>query len=620
MAATAAPATGGLTLPLARIHVPENVRVLNPEHVDALAASIALQGMLVPIVVCPAQAEIASAGFEYELVAGFHRVAAAGKLGLVEAPAVIRDSAGEEADRAVENITRLQLGPAEEAAAVKAMLDKGLTEDGAAQALGWPKARITARIKLLELPEKARELVGTGVIPLSAVDQLRAIGAVSPQLLEVLIDYLDGDPDGHTWATSQLVSDPGRVLGNALHESDSKVFAAYLHQLPSGAVDELRLGKKTTEQLAEAEKLHRQINQYAYGPPPIRFSEQDVDQARAAGVLIELDHSNPIIVDRPLYRELAKGAVKRTVEELREQAERGRAERKQASLRQTGLQPEDPAEDARREHGRRVRQLAEQAHGANLDLGWALMNNLATVNPEDTTVAKFFVYGLLGSDYDGSPYTQSGNLVAELAVRGIRLVIEEFRTDVTKTLKEGSRGKLRIDYGNPKEPEKPIAWLWKFVDGAKTAGDLYGRALVVIAAEQYACRLVVPSSQQFGAKRWPSHRDQAAKALQKLAGPHLPATMKQLERAIAEAGAELRDAQEQARVDSRNPAVATRKASNAEADAGAGEETDSPAEASDQPEQVDDDLIEQLEDGDPSTPAARAGPDGHVYSEAAPGL
>ena len=233
MATTAPTAAGGLTLPLARIHVPENVRALNAEHVDALAASIALQGMLVPIVVCPAQADVAATGFEYELVAGFHRVAAADKLGLVEVPAVIRDSAGEQADRAVENITRLQLGPAEEAAAVQAMLDKGLTEDGAAQALGWPKARVTARVKLLELPEKARELVGAGVIPLSAVDQLRAIGTVSPQLLEVLVDYLDGDQDGHTWAASQLVSDPGYVLGNALRESDSKVFAAYLHQLPS---------------------------------------------------------------------------------------------------------------------------------------------------------------------------------------------------------------------------------------------------------------------------------------------------------------------------------------------------------------------------------------------------
>jgi ParB/RepB/Spo0J family partition protein len=113
MATTAPTAAGGLTLPLARIHVPENVRALNAEHVEALAASIALQGMLVPIVVCPVEADPVATGFEYELVAGFHRVAAADKLGLVEVPAVIRDSAGEQADRAVENITRLQLGPAE---------------------------------------------------------------------------------------------------------------------------------------------------------------------------------------------------------------------------------------------------------------------------------------------------------------------------------------------------------------------------------------------------------------------------------------------------------------------------------------------------------------------------
>jgi ParB family chromosome partitioning protein len=77
MATTAPTAAGGLTLPLARIHVPENVRALNAEHVDALAASIALQGMLVPIVVCPVEADLAATGFEYELVAGFHRVAAA---------------------------------------------------------------------------------------------------------------------------------------------------------------------------------------------------------------------------------------------------------------------------------------------------------------------------------------------------------------------------------------------------------------------------------------------------------------------------------------------------------------------------------------------------------------
>ncbi len=148
----------------------------------------------------------------------------------------------------------------------------------------------------------------------------------------------------------------------------------------------------------------------------------------------------------------------------------------------------------------------------------------------------------------------------------LRLVIEEFRADVTKTLKNGSRGKLRIDYGDPKQPDKPIAWLWKFIDGAQTAGELYGRALVVIAAEQHACRLVVPASQQFAAKRWPSHKDHAAKALAKLAGSHLPATLKQLEKAIAKASAELQKAQEQAYDESRERIVAAQKASALGAD------------------------------------------------------
>lgn len=37
---------------------------------------------------------------------------------------------------------------------------------------------------------------------------------------------------------------------------------------------------------------------------------------------------------------------------------------------------------------------------------------------------------------------------------------------------------------------------------------------------------------------WPSHKDHARKALSKLAGPHLPATLKQVETAVAKAHAE----------------------------------------------------------------------------------
>ena len=42
-------------------------------------------------------------------------------------------------------------------------------------------------------------------------------------------------------------------------------------------------------------------------------------------------------------------------------------------------------------------------------------------------------------------------------------MIDELRTDVTKTRKDGSRGRLRIDYGDYRDPQAALAWLWKFI-------------------------------------------------------------------------------------------------------------------------------------------------------------
>ena len=447
-------------------------------------------------------------------------------------PAVIRDVQTEDADRAVENITRLALNAHEEAKAVKAMLDRGLTEDGAAQALGWPKARVTARVKILELPERAQRLIGEGVIHLAAIDQLRAIGSVAPELLDAVIAYLD---DGNAWAAERLTREPGWVLDAALsHAANGKVFAAYLHSASAHEIAELRLGKKTEQLYADAEKLHKQLDRYAYGPPQIRFTDEDVDQARAAGVLIEFERGRPIIVDRPLYRELVKNAIKRTHDDLEAKAAAAAKEKKTA---RSGTAPADPVTVAKRERDAQLRELTDQAHGANLDLGQALVHSLTTVDPSDIDVARFFVGALLGPDHDGSPYTQGGERIARIAAGGVRLVVDELRTDVTKTRKDGSRGRLRIDYGDHRDPRAALAWLWKYLDGAKTAGELYGRALVVIAAEQHATRLVVPGSQRMPATRWSSHKDIAAKALKKLTGPHVPTTLTRLEQAVKRAHA-----------------------------------------------------------------------------------
>ena len=138
-------AHGQHTIALEQVRVPDNVRDLDADHVDALARSIALQGMLVPIVVRPA-------GDGLELVAGFHRAAAAAQLGMTEIPAVVRDGGTEDADRAVENIARKQLNPYEEARAVKAMLDRGLTDQVVRTCSAGRSTASRRRVKVLACP------------------------------------------------------------------------------------------------------------------------------------------------------------------------------------------------------------------------------------------------------------------------------------------------------------------------------------------------------------------------------------------------------------------------------------------------------------------------------------
>jgi hypothetical protein len=81
---------------------------------------------------------------------------------------------------------------------------------------------------------------------------------------------------------------------------------------------------------------------------------------------------------------------------------------------------------------------------------------------------------------------------------------------------------------------------------------------MVIAAEQHATRLVVPSSQRMPATRWTSHKDIAAKALKKLAGPHTPASLTKLEQAVTRAHAAYDKAETAAREQQRAARQATK--------------------------------------------------------------
>jgi hypothetical protein len=137
---------------------------------------------------------------------------------------------------------------------------------------------VTARANILKLPDIGQQLVGTGAISLSALDNLLAIGDVSPTITQALVDAVAADK----FAGAQIAGNPGWAIGQALRHAGAAAFDAYLNQVHPGDLPALRLGKKTDALVAKAEALHKQLDRYAYGPPPIRFTEAEVDQARAA--------------------------------------------------------------------------------------------------------------------------------------------------------------------------------------------------------------------------------------------------------------------------------------------------------------------------------------------------
>lgn len=161
-----------------------------PENADieGLAASIAAQGVLEPVLVRKREGRL-------EIVAGERRWRAARKAGLETVPVVVREvSDGDLALLAlVENLQRQDLNPIEEAAAFRRLAgDAGLTHEGIAREVGRSRAAVTNALRLLDLTPEVRKQIengrlraaaGRALVPLPAEEQRRlAEEAVSRDL------------------------------------------------------------------------------------------------------------------------------------------------------------------------------------------------------------------------------------------------------------------------------------------------------------------------------------------------------------------------------------------------------------------------------------------------------
>jgi ParB family chromosome partitioning protein len=211
--------------------------VFDEDALAELVYSIKEIGLLQPVVV-------RRAPDGYELIAGERRLRASKLAGLVEIPAIIRDTDDDDLlrDALLENLHRANLNALEEAAAYEQLLaDFGCTQEELARRIGRSRPQVSNTLRLLKLPAHVQRRVAAGVLSagharaLLSLDSPEAMDALAQRIVaeglsvrsvEELILLGDGDgkkrerkaraPKPREHGIADLVDDVARRLSDGL--------------------------------------------------------------------------------------------------------------------------------------------------------------------------------------------------------------------------------------------------------------------------------------------------------------------------------------------------------------------------------------------------------------------
>lgn len=128
--------------------------------IEELSASIKEKGIIQPLVV-------RNTNSGYEIIAGERRWRAAQRAGLTKVPIIIKEATDREVLELalIENLQREDLNPIEEASAYSQLIqDFGLTHEEVSSRIGKDRSTITNQLRLLRLPEEAKQALVEGEI------------------------------------------------------------------------------------------------------------------------------------------------------------------------------------------------------------------------------------------------------------------------------------------------------------------------------------------------------------------------------------------------------------------------------------------------------------------------
>lgn len=160
------------------------------QALDQLAESIKNHGILQPLVVTPAKAG------KYAIVAGERRWRASGLAGLKKIPVIVRTLKElEQLEVAiVENVQRVDLSPLEQAVSIERLHQQfNMTYEAVAKRLGKATSTVNNIVRLLQLPDEARESLHKKEITEGHARAILALKDLPQKQAELLKNILKND-------------------------------------------------------------------------------------------------------------------------------------------------------------------------------------------------------------------------------------------------------------------------------------------------------------------------------------------------------------------------------------------------------------------------------------------
>ncbi len=166
---------GLLNLPISKVEpaADQPRERFDPEALEELTDSIRQHGVLQPIAVR------ALGGGYYQIIAGERRWRAAREAGLDTIPARVMEADDRSAKvlALVENLQRQALNPVEQAKGLNSLMrDFGLTQEAAAEQVGFSRPAVANALRLLSLPEPVLAMLEEGSLTSGHARALLALG------------------------------------------------------------------------------------------------------------------------------------------------------------------------------------------------------------------------------------------------------------------------------------------------------------------------------------------------------------------------------------------------------------------------------------------------------------